>query len=155
MSGSPRHDARCVALQALYELDCTGHTLADVMAQRLADRPLPDEVRPFAYQLVNGVLAHHEQLDGLLQEYAPEWPIDQIAIVDRNILRMAILEIAVANSAPLRVAINEAVELAKTFGADASPRFINGVLGSLAANMGAIKAVFATQEIAEDPSSSS
>lgn len=128
-----RRKARCIALQALYEIDCTGHAVAQVMEHRLEDDPLPDGVRPFAYRLVNGVLENMDRMDVVIQRYAPEWPLDQMAVIDRNILRMAIYEFAIADLTPVKVAINEAVELAKIFGSDSAPRFINGVLGALAA----------------------
>ncbi len=149
MIGS-RHQARQVALQALYELDCTAHSVPEVLTQRLKQEPLPDDMRPFVYQLVNGVLLHRQQLDDLIQEYAPEWPVDQMAIIDRNILRMSIYEIAISKSAPLRVVINEAVELAKDYGAETAPRFVNGVLGSLAAKEDVIAQLFSSQDIEAD-----
>ena len=87
---------------------------------------------PFVHHLVFGVLRYKEHLDSLIQRYAPEWPIDQMAPIDRNILRMALFEFSVDGQTPVKVAINEAVELAKIFGSDSAPRFVNGVLGSLA-----------------------
>ncbi len=127
-----RRLARVVALQALYELDCTHHTVADVMAGRLEEEPVPDELRSFAYKLVNGVLAYKNRLDAVIQVHAPEWPLSQMAVVDRNILRMAIYEFAILRETPIKVTINEAIELAKNFGSDSASRFINGVLGTLA-----------------------
>lgn len=85
----------------------------------------------FGHDLILGVLRTKEVLDRFIQEYAPEWPLDQMAYIDRNILRMALFEFAVDGGTPVKVAINEAVELAKIFGSDSSPRFINGVLGAL------------------------
>lgn len=134
-----RRQARQIALQALYEIDCAGHRVQDVMGNRLEAEPLSEEARLFAYQLVNGVLEHRKVLDDLIQRYAPEWPIDQIAIIDRNILRIAAYEVLYSQEIPLRVAINEAVELAKVYGSDTSPRFVNGVLGSLAASEEVLK----------------
>jgi N utilization substance protein B len=81
--------------------------------------------------LVTGVIQNQERIDENIQSFAPAWPIEQIPAVDRNILRLAIFEILIDNKVPVKVAINEAVELAKTFGADSSSRFINGVLGSV------------------------
>ncbi len=127
-----RRLARVVALQALYELDCTHHTVADVMAGRLEEEPVPDELRSFAYKLVNGVLAYKNRLDAVIQVHAPEWPLSQMAVVDRNILRMAIYEFAILRETPIKVTINEAIELAKNFGSDSASRFINGVLGTRA-----------------------
>ncbi len=132
MSSKNRRQARSLALQALYELDCTRHSVADVMAARLEEQPISEELRLFAYKLVNGVLAYKDRLDAVIHTHAPEWPLNQMAIVDRNILRMAIYEFAIWGETPIKVAINEAIELAKDFGSDSASRFINGVLGALA-----------------------
>jgi N utilization substance protein B len=129
-----RRLARTVALQALYELDCTHHSVAEVMSARLEEQPLTDDLRQFAYKLVNGVLAYKDRLDAVIQVHAPEWPLNQMAVVDRNVLRIAIYEFAIARDTPVKVAINEAIELAKDFGSDSASRFINGVLGTLAAH---------------------
>lgn len=126
-----RTRARSVALQVLYEFDMTNHPPAQVLQERLADEPLSDELAEFARRIVFGVLPIREQLDSVLARYAPEWPLDQIAAIDRNILRMAAWEFAVQKETPVKVAINEAVELAKLYGSDSAPRFVNGVLGSL------------------------
>jgi len=127
-----RRRARAVALQALYEIDCAGHAPGVVLAQRFAEAELPDEGQAFARLLVTGILAQRDRLDTLIQQHAPEWPVDQMAIIDRNVLRIAIYEFIIAAITPTRVAINEAVELAKAFGSDSAPRFVNGVLGALA-----------------------
>ncbi len=103
-----------------------------MLKYRFADDDLSSEGEAFARQLVTGVLQHRGELDRLIARYAPEWPIDQMAVIDRNVLRIAIYEFDIARITPLKVAINEAIELAKTYGADSAPRFINGVLGSLA-----------------------
>jgi len=128
-----RREARMLALQVLYEVDCTDHPVAGVLRERLEQDTLRPEASALVIRLVNGVLAIRPRLDVLIHRYAPEWPLDQIAIVDRNILRIAIYEMAVDETIPLKVAINEAIELAKTFGSESTPRFINGVLGTLAA----------------------
>jgi len=128
-----RHRARVAALQALFEIDCAGHKPAIVITRRLEDAGLPEAGDAFARYLVQGVSEHQEALDELIGRYAPEWPVDQIAIVDRNVLRIAILELLYYDDTPTKVAINEAVELAKEFGSDSSGRFVNGVLGSLVA----------------------
>lgn len=127
-----RRKARAVALQVLYETDCTTHAAELVLAQRLEEQPLSAELDDFARRLVAGVLSRAGMVDELIHKHAPEWPLDQMAIIDRNILRMAIWEFAVDRQTPLKVAINEAVELAKLYGSDSAPRFINGVLGALA-----------------------
>jgi len=126
-----RTRARSVALQVLYEVDLTQHPPVDVLQERLAETELTDELAEFVRQIVFGVLPLAEVLDHVISRYAPEWPLDQIAAIDRNILRMAVWEFAVQKDTPVKVAINEAVELAKLFGSDSAPRFINGVLGNL------------------------
>lgn len=125
-----RRQGRISALQALYELDTTHHSAGDVVLYRLEEHPLPQEGEAFMRQLVSGVLQQREHLDALIQKYAPAWPVAQIAIIDRNILRIALYELGGAISTPPKVAINEAVDLAKLFGSDNSSRFINGVLGA-------------------------
>lgn len=136
MSALRRRLARIIALQALYELDCTDHTIANVMTARLEDQPeiVIDDVREFAYAIVNGVSHNKTRLDELIHRYASEWPLDQIAIVDKSILRIAIFEFALLGETPVKVAINEAIELAKQFGSDSASRFVNGVLGALVAH---------------------
>lgn len=128
----PRTRARSIALQVLYEFDIIGHPPGIVLEQRLEENPLDETLQHFARQIVMGVVPLTHQLDELIAQHAPEWPLDQVATVDRNILRIALWEIAQKDQTPLKVAINEAVELAKVFGSDSTPRFVNGVLGSLA-----------------------
>ena len=135
----PRTRARSLALQVLYEVDIASHPPGDVFKTRLEEEPLADELAEFAHQIVFGVLPLNHNIDLLIAKYAPEWPFDQIAVIDRNILRMAVWEFAISHETPLTVAINEAVELAKQFGSDTTPRFVNGVLGSLAAHQHEIK----------------
>jgi transcription antitermination protein NusB len=131
-----RRLARVGALQALYELDTTNHPADQVIAYRLADYPMPAEGEAFLRHLVSGVCKHRERLDAMIQRYAPAWPVSQIAIIDRNILRIALLELTSCPSGastpetPPKVAINEAVDLAKTYGSESSSRFVNGVLGT-------------------------
>lgn len=128
-----RRRARILALQALYEIDSTHHPVGMVLDQRLTEDPLPEEGQAFARDLLTGVIQHQVELDELIQRYAPEWPVDQMAVIDRNVLRIAIYEFFISKLTPTKVAINEAVELAKLFGSDSAPRFVNGVLGALAA----------------------
>lgn len=126
-----RKEARIAALQALYEIDCVQHQPGIVVDARLAESQLGTIGGAFLRWLVSGVIRHLAELDRFIHQFAPEWPVDQLAIIDRNILRLALYEIgAKAGDAPPKVVINEAVELAKTFGSDSSPRFINGVLGA-------------------------
>lgn len=96
----------------------------------------------FASLLVHGVISYQERIDSLIARFAPEWPLDQMAVIDRNVLRIAIYEFLVEGSTPVKVAINEAVELAKTYGSDSAPRFINGVLGTLADQTETLKQEF-------------
>ena len=106
----------------------------DARAQPASLDDLVAETRSLVLNLVHGILAHRTQLDDLIRHYAPEWPLNQIATVDRNILRIAIYELGADNHrTPVKVAINEAIMLAKTFGTESTPRFINGVLGTLSA----------------------
>ncbi len=127
----PRHLARQIALQALYEINIAHHPPGAAISERLAAQkpPLQPDYAAFARNIVSGVVSQHERLDRIIGHFAPEWPVEQIATIDRNILRMALWEI-LFDGTPVRVAINEAIELAKEFGADASPRFVNGVLGA-------------------------
>ena len=135
----PRHRARVLTLQALYEIDCAHHAPGTVLQQRLDDARLPADAAAFAGHLVRGVLSYQAILDAFIHQYAPEWPLEQMAYIDRNILRMAIFEFAIDGRTPVKVAINEAVELAKSFGSDSAPRFVNGVLGTLVAQRPAIE----------------
>jgi len=109
-----------------------------VLEQRLAAAGLSPATAAFSRHLVNGVLKYQTVLDVFIHRYAPEWPLEQMAYIDRNILRTAIFEFAVDGQTPIKVAINEAVELAKAFGSDSAPRFINGVLGTLVEHKEAI-----------------
>jgi N utilization substance protein B len=128
----PRTRARSIALQALYEIDLTGHPPELVLEERLSESPLEDNLGEFARKIVFGIQPIVQELDQVIAKHAPEWPLDQVAIIDRNIMRIALWEIAVSNQTPLKVAINEAVELGKIYGSESTPRFVNGVLGSLA-----------------------
>ena len=128
-----RRKARTLALQALYEIDSVGHPAEAVIARHIDENSaLGDEGVAFLRQLVLGTLQLSPGLDRLIADSAPEWPVDELAVIDRNILRLAIWEFAFSGETPLKVAINEAVELAKLFGSDSAPRFVNGVLGTLA-----------------------
>jgi N utilization substance protein B len=126
-----RHKAREIALQVLYELDSVKHNPADSLNNVISRIEVGEEVKLFSQLLVDGVVSNREQLDQNIRDFAPAWPLDQISIIDRNILRLAIFEILHDSQIPVKVAINEAVELAKTYGSNNSSRFINGVLGSV------------------------
>ncbi|MBX3051397.1 MAG: transcription antitermination factor NusB [Caldilineaceae bacterium] len=133
-----RRKARRAALQALYEIDTTSHKPGNVLEARQATSRLEQEGLAFLRWIISGVVAHRDDMDQLIARYAPEWPIDQLAVIDRNILRMSIFELLNPDSdAPSKVVVNEAVELAKIFGSDSSPRFINGVLGTALKEMAA------------------
>jgi N utilization substance protein B len=126
-----RRKARVIALKALYELDSVGHEPGQILSRLLEENPVPPDVAGFVQELVSGVLDHREQIDEVIRQKAPAWPLEQVAVIDRNILRLAIYEILIDNRVPVRAAINEAVELAKSFGGESSPKFVNGVLGSV------------------------
>ena len=129
-----RRRARTLAFQALYEVDSAGHDIEVVVNHLLAKEGLSEENATFVHEVVSGVIHNKEKIDHNIKNFAPAWPIEQIPVVDRNILRLAIFEILLDNKVPVKVAINEAVELAKTFGSDSSPKFVNGVLGSVSAH---------------------
>lgn len=135
---SNRHLARTVALQSLYEWDfrgCVPDALDKIVARNFANLAagLPDQA--FVIGLIKGVNEHREAIDKTITAYAPEWPIEQITVVDRNILRIGIYELSIDTQIPPKVAINEAIELAKTFGGASSGKFVNGVLGSIYKDM--------------------
>ena len=126
-----RTRARSIALQALYEIDLSGHPMGAVIDQRIKEAPLDESLADFAREIVLNVAPISQVLDWVIAEHAPEWPMDQVAYIDRNILRIALWEMAIYKDTPIKVAINEAVELAKQYGSEGTPRFVNGVLGSL------------------------
>jgi transcription antitermination protein NusB len=131
MSIKSRTKARSIALQVLYETELSSHLPGDVLKTRLEEITLNDELAEFARQLIFGVLPLRDDLDLIIAKYAPEWPLDQVAAIDKNIIRIACWEFAVSRTTPTKVAINEAVELAKLYGSDSTARFVNGVLGTL------------------------
>jgi len=140
----PRRRARGLAIQILYEIDCAGHAPEAVMAARQSVTELPEAAARFAEELIRGVLANKDKMDQVITKYAPEWPVAQMAIIDRNVLRIAIFELAIGGSTPVKVAINEAVELAKLYGSESSARFVNGVLGSVTDRLEEIEMKFDT-----------
>jgi len=134
---SNRHLGRIIALQTLYEFEFREQcedpnvTLADVLDRSIERYKDTVDDTDFIKKLVKGVTKMRAELDAILQPIAPEWPIEQIARIDRNILRIAIYELKESKDiVPPKVAINEAVELAKAFGSDNSSKFVNGVLGT-------------------------
>ena len=144
-SGDPRRFARSVALQSLFAADVRGRSRESSRSGiqsrgAVADYGWLDEdmdlsVMEFADRLRHGVSDHRQRLDGLIGRFAPAWPVTQLPIVDRNILRIALFELLHNPATPRKAAIDEAVELAKVFGSDSSARFVNGVLGSVMASL--------------------
>jgi transcription antitermination protein NusB len=100
----------------------------------LEETPLPDDAQQFARDLVHGAISHQDEVDGLIRTAAPQWPLQQMAKADINILRLAVYELC-SGRAPLKVVINEAVEMAKLYAGESSPRFVNGVLGTVAQHL--------------------
>ncbi len=125
-----RRQARMIALQTLYEYDIANHTPTEVLQRHAEERHLHPKAVEYASELVLGVCDHLAEIDAHIQSAAREWPLQQMARIDKNILRLAIYEILFNNTVPAKAAINEAVELAKAFGSDTSSRFINGVLAT-------------------------
>lgn len=130
---SIRHHVRTLALQALFEIDTTDHAPDRVIEQNLIDEPVAEESARFLRQLVFGAWEHAAYLDRIIEESAPNWPVSQMPVVDKTILRIALFELLIEHTekTPVKAVINEAVELAKQYGSDNSSRFINGVLGTV------------------------
>ncbi|AAW39437.1 transcription antitermination factor NusB [Dehalococcoides mccartyi] len=126
-----RRKAREIVLQALYEQDLAGHNAEDVLKRLLTETPQTEENAEFIFRLTNAIVKHKDLLDENIRQFASAWPVEQLSYIDRNVLRLAIFEIIHENDVPIKVAINEAVELAKSFGGNSSARFINGVLSSV------------------------
>jgi N utilization substance protein B len=132
MRSNDNRQARTLALQILFETDLTDHALPDVLRRHTEDLSLPQPVRRYLDRLMTGVSEHREEIDAVIADAAPAFPVPQLPAVDRNILRIAIYELHHEQDVPLKAAINEAVELAKQFGGDNSSKFVNGVLGTVA-----------------------
>ena len=135
---SNRHLARSIAMQALFEWDFRKQSTE--ILPLIIDRDLKEfgpglDETEFAKKIIEDVQKNIKDIDELISQYAPQWPIEQITIIDRNILRIGIYELKFNNEVPPKVAINEAIELAKNFGGPASGRFINGVLGAIYKDM--------------------
>ena len=136
VNAADRSIARRASLQVLYELDTTEHAFADVLDSHMAERPEAYRVRQIIRRFVSGILENKDAIDALLQRYAPDWPIGQVAVIDRNVLRIAIYEHLVQKrNTPVPVIINEAVHLAQLFGAEHSHSFVHGVLGTITSEM--------------------
>ena len=131
---SNRHLARTIALQTLYQWDFNGQEKSGIeqTVKTNLDNFAPQfDDKGFIKNLVTGVIDNQKNIDDLIIKYAPEWPLDQITMIDRNVLRIGIQEMKYDDDIPEKVAINEAIELAKTFGGESSGKFVNGVLGTI------------------------
>jgi|TARA_B100001750_G_C15092365_1_gene391254 N utilization substance protein B len=131
-----RRSGRVLVIQALYEIDEVKHDPEETMDRWVKEYGLSPSAENFSRKLLLGVLENLERIDIIIGAHAPEWPINQIAAIDRNLLRTTVYEIVIATETPPKAAINEAVEIAKIFGSDNSPKFINGVLGSVMEEIG-------------------
>ncbi len=135
---SNRHLARSIAMQTLYQWDMKQLGKEDVpllIAHNLTTLGPGLDDHGFSTSLVEGVLDHLAEVDAYIVKYAPEWPLEKITYVDRNILRIGVYELCVDEHIPSKVAINESIELAKTFGGESSGKFVNGVLGAIYKDM--------------------
>lgn len=135
-----RHLGRMIAMQSLYEWDFHNQPEADSTAfidHNIKEFAPEFEDKPFIVELVSGVQNQLPAIDAIITTYAPQWPIAQITAIDRNVLRLGVYELKVDPQIPAKVAINEAIELAKTFGGDSSGKFVNGVLGAIYRDMAA------------------
>lgn len=130
-----RRRARRAVLQALFEMELTKHNSGETLKRLLEENEAPEETRAFAQELTCGVWQNKDKLDAIIYKFAPLFPVEQLAVVDRNILRIALFELLLNQQVSHKVAVNEAVELAKTFGGENSAKFINGVLGSVCRNL--------------------
>ena len=131
MAQGSRRRARVAALQALFEADTSEHAPLDALRRIVARERLGREAAAFARDLIEGIVAQQDEIDAIIAKAAPAWPVEQLPAVDRNVLRLALREMLGDNGAPVGAVINEAVELAKSFGSESSSRFVNGVLGSI------------------------
>ncbi len=136
-----RHLSRSVAMQSLYEWDFRGRKqeeLPTVVERNIKEFASGLEDTAFIFQLIDGVMKHLPELDQIIEKAAPQWPLEQIAVVDRNVLRLGLFELLFGNrdEVPPKVAINESIELAKSFGGDSSGKFVNGVLGTVYREIG-------------------
>jgi N utilization substance protein B len=132
-----RHQARELALKTLFQLEAADDDAGEVLRYHAFEGAATSDVANFALHLVNGVIANREKLDTILSEASDNWKLEQMAKVDRIILRIAVYEIAIDRHVPPKAAINESIELAKTFSGDEAGRFVNGILGRVAASVSA------------------
>lgn len=130
---SSRHLSRTIAMQSLYEWDFRGkkEDLAKILEHNISEFAPGIKDSDFIHELVEGTIKNLGKIDKIIQEYAPQWPVEQITMVDRNVLRLGVYELVFYKNTPSRVAINESIEVAKSFGGESSGKFINGVLGAI------------------------
>ncbi len=135
---SNRHLSRQIAMQTLFEWDFNGRAgdIKEILEHNLAEFPHVGEGKAFVLELVEGVVSKIQEIDQLIQKHAPEWPVEQTPVVDRNVLRLGIFEMCFLKAVPPKVAIDEAVELGKSFGGESSGKFVNGVLGAVYKELG-------------------
>ena len=140
---SNRHLGRIVAMQTLYQWDFNGgkENAVETLERNLQETALSQDEYDFPKKIIDGVLGKQKEIDKLIIKFAPEWPLDKITIIDRNVLRIGIYELKFVEEIPAKVAINEAIEIAKSFGGESSGKFINGVLGAIYKEMGEKKAL--------------
>lgn len=149
-TGQERSVARRLALQMLYEIDCTDHPMGEVIASQMSRHVLREALTgTYTIRLVKGVLSEVERMDMILQTVAQEWPLDQVAIIDRNILRIAVYEYTRIGGLAAGIVADEAMNLARQFGSDSSLRFVNGVLGAVFSDEKRLQAMLAV-EIPDD-----
>lgn len=157
---SNRHLARTIAMQSLYQWDFLGKPedkTTEIIAFNRSEFAPNFHDEGFIKNLVEGVLKHHQSIDEVITTFAPDWPMESLAIVDRNILRLGVYELKFNDTIPAKVAINEAIELAKGFGGPSSGKFVNGVLGAIfkdMVNRGEIKEIDKEEPQKEDPNPS-
>ena len=149
---SNRHLSRTIAMQSLYQWDFLGmedEKISEIIAFNRTEFAPKFDDEAFVEQLVKGVMANREEIDELITRFAPDWPLETLTLIDRNILRLGTYELKFADAIPAKVAINEAIELAKGFGGQSSGRFVNGVLGAVYKDMvakGEVKKVDVAKE---------
>jgi N utilization substance protein B len=135
ITAETRHRARTTALKILFETDLTPHDLDDVLERYMELSGSPEAVQSYIREVVQGVRDNQDALDAEIARAAPQFPVNQLAAIDRNVLRIAVYELRHQPDVPLKAAINEAIDIAKRFGGDSSGRFVNGVLGNIASDI--------------------
>ena len=155
---SNRHLSRTLAMQTLYEWDFNKlkeNQVSELLEENFKNFAPDFQDNDFAGRIVKGVTTHLKEINGLITKFAPEWPLEQITVVDRNVLRIGIYELKFSGGEiPPKVAINEAIELAKTFGGESSGKFVNGVLGSIYKEMLKKGEATAAEETSKEPKQS-